>query len=141
MKSGDGTGKGLGTCEEALERILTGKPVVPAHVGLDLSKLTASIVSREAGFDRGYLKKSRSAHLPLLARIEAFRVEASKDSGSSNAKRVERLEGKLALFEKELEMVRAQRDRVLSQNLQLWERVRELERKRPANSTCIRLPT
>lgn len=114
---------------------------MPAHVGLDLSKLTASIVSREAGFDRGYLKKSRSAHLPLLARIEAFRVEASKDSGSSNAKRVERLEGKLALFEKELEMVRAQRDRVLSQNLQLWERVRELERKRPANSTCIRLPT
>lgn len=132
--------KGLIACEEALQRLLDGKPVVPAHVGLDLSKLTASIVSREAGFDRGYLKKSRSTHLSLLARIEAFRVEASKVFDSSSTKRVERLEGKLALFEKELEMVRAQRDRVLSQNLQLWERVRELERKRPTNSTCIRLP-
>ncbi|HEJ1290742.1 hypothetical protein JET96_14170 [Pseudomonas aeruginosa] len=133
--------KGLITCEEALQRLLDGKPVVSMHVGLDLSKLTASLVSLEAGFDRGYLKKSRKSHLPLLARIEAFRVEARKDSGSSNTKRVERLEGKLKLLEKELEMVRAQRDRVLSQNLQLWERVRGLERKLPANSTCIRLPT
>jgi hypothetical protein len=133
--------KGLITCEEALQRLLDGKPVVSMHVGLDLSKLTASLVSLEAGFDRGYLKKSRKSHLPLLARIEAFRVEARKDSGSSNTKRVERLEGKLKLLEKELEMVRAQRDRVLSQNLQLWERVRGLERKLPANSTFIRLPT
>ncbi len=133
--------KGLITCEEALQRLLDGKPVVSMHVGLDLSKLTASLVSLEAGFDRGYLKKSRKSHLPLLARIEAFRVEARKDSGSSNTKRVERLEGKLKLLEKELEMVRAQRDRVLSQNLQLWERVRGLERKLPANSNFIRLPT
>ena len=133
--------KGLITCEEALQRLLDGKPVVSMHVGLDLSKLTASLVSLEAGFDRGYLKKSRKSHLPLLARIEAFRVEARKDSGSSNTKRVERLEGKLKLLEKELEMVRAQRDRVLSQNLQLWERVRGLERMLPANSTFIRLPT
>ena len=133
--------KGLITCEEALQRLLDGKPVVSMHVGLDLSKLTASLVSLEAGFDRGYLKKSRKSHLPLLARIEAFRVEARKDSGSSNTKRVERLEGKLKLLEKELEMVRAQRDRVLSQNPQLWERVRGLERKLPANSNFIRLPT
>lgn len=132
--------KGLITCEEALQRLLDGKPVVSVHVGLDLSKLTASIVSLEAGFDRGYLKKSRKSHLPLLARIEAFRVEARKDSGSSNTKRVERLEGKLELLEKELEMVRAQRDRVLSQNLQLWERVRKLEREFSANSTFIRFP-
>ncbi|SFP19592.1 hypothetical protein [Pseudomonas borbori] len=74
MKSGDGAGKGLGACEEALQRLLVEKPVVPEHVGLDLSKLTASIVSLEAGFDRGYLKKSRKAHLPILAKIEACRA-------------------------------------------------------------------
>lgn len=81
MRSGDGISKGLGACEEALQRLLAGKPVVSEHVGLDLSKLTASIVSLEAGFDRGYLKKSRKTHLPLLAQIEAVRAEASKGGG------------------------------------------------------------
>lgn len=127
MKSGDGTGKGLGACEEALQRLLVGNPVVPEHVGLDLSKLTASIVSLEAGFDRGYLKKSRKAHLPILAKIEAYRAGANKGCGSSNGKSIKRLEDKVVLLEKELAMVSSQRDRVLTQNLQLWARVRELE--------------
>tara|TARA_B100001059_G_C17810041_1_gene571707 strand:+ start:1273 stop:1701 length:429 start_codon:yes stop_codon:yes gene_type:complete len=127
MSSGENTNKGLIVCEEALQRLLDGKPVVPEHVGLDLAKLTASIVSFEAGFDRGYLKKSRKAHLPILAKIEASRSEANKSSSSSRFKKIGRLEDKLLLLEKELAMVRAQRDRVLTQNLQLWERVRELE--------------
>ncbi|MHC5349084.1 hypothetical protein [Metapseudomonas furukawaii] len=118
---------GLLACEDALQRLLDGKPVLPEHVGLDLSKITASIVSLEAGFDRGYLKKSRKAHLPILAKIEASRAEANKRFGSPNGKRIERLEAKLALLENELSMVQALRDRVLTQNLQLWERVRELE--------------
>lgn len=127
MKSDDGTSKGLSACEEALQRLLDGAPVVPEHVGLDLSKLTASIVSHEAGFDRGYLKKSRKVHLPLLAKIEACRAEANKGCGSSNDKGIKRLEDKVVLLEKELAMVSSQRDRVLTQNLQLWARVRELE--------------
>lgn len=127
MKSGDGAGKGLGACEEALQRLLVEKPVVPEHVGLDLSKLTASIVSLEAGFDRGYLKKSRKAHLPILAKIEACRAGVNKRCGSSNGKSIKRLEDKVVLLEKELAMVSSQRDRVLTQNLQLWKRVRELE--------------
>lgn len=77
---------GLIACEEALQRLLVGKPIVPEHVGLNLSKLTASIVSLEAGFDRGYLKKSRKAHLPLLAQIDSARAEACKGSSSSTAK-------------------------------------------------------
>ncbi|WP_278349466.1 hypothetical protein [Stutzerimonas kunmingensis] len=127
MKTREGMSKGVGACEEALQRLLDGKPFVPEHVGLDLSKLTASIVSHEAGFDRGYLKKSRKAHLPLLAKIEACRAEAGKGSGSSNGKSIKRLEDKVVLLEKELAMVSSQRDRVLTQNLQLWARVRELE--------------
>jgi hypothetical protein len=127
MKSGSNASKGLVACEEALQRLLDGKPVVSEHVRLDLSKLTASIVSLEAGFDRGYLKKARKTHLPLLARIEACRAETNKSFSLSNAKTVERLKYKLALSEKELAMARAQCDRVLTQNLQLWERVRELE--------------
>jgi hypothetical protein len=127
MKSGDGKGNGLGACEEALQRLLAGNPVVPEHVSLDLSKLTASIVSLEAGFDRGYLKKSRKAHLPILAKIEACRSGVNKGHDSSNGKSIKRLHDKVVLLEKELAMVSSQRDRVLTQNLQLWARVRELE--------------
>lgn len=128
MKSGDGTSKGLGACEEALQRLLVGKPVVAEHVGLDLSKLTASIVSLEAGFDRGYLKKSRKAHLPLLAQIEAVRAEASKGAGSSGGKKIRQMESQLAALEKSLSIAQMQRDNVLAQNMKLWQRVRELER-------------
>lgn len=127
MKPGEGKSKGLGACEDALQRLLDGKPVVPEHVDLDLSKLTASIVSHEAGFDRGYLKKSRKAHLAILARIDAARAGVDKKTISSSSKKVNLLEDKLMLQGKELSMVRAQRDRVLAQNIQLWERVRELE--------------
>ncbi|MGO2451485.1 MULTISPECIES: hypothetical protein [Pseudomonas] len=121
------TSSGLIACEDALQRLLDGKPVVAVHVGLDFSKLTASIVSLEAGFDRGYLKKSRRAHLPILAKIEACRAEANNGGGSSSGKKIQRLEDKLMLLGRELSIAQTQRDRVLAQNLQLWERVRELE--------------
>ena len=119
--------RGLMACEQALQRLLDGKPVVSGHVGLDFSKITASIVSLEAGFDRGYLKKSRKAHYPILAKIEACRAEASRVGGSSSSKKIQRLEDRLVLLERELVVSKAQRDRVLTQNFQLWERVRELE--------------
>lgn len=127
MKCGDGASKGLGACEEALQRLLVGKPVVPEHVGIDLSKLTASLVSLEAGFDRGYLKKSRKAHLPLLAQIEAARAESSRRAGSSSGKQIRQMESKLAALEKALSIAQMQRDKVLAQNMKLWQRVRELE--------------
>ncbi|ABP78294.1 conserved hypothetical protein [Stutzerimonas stutzeri A1501] len=128
MKSGGGASKGLSACEEALQRLLVWKPVVPEHVGLDLSKLTASIVSLEAGFDRGYLKRSRKAHLPLLAQIEAARAEASKGAGSSSGKQIRQMESQLAAVEKKLSIAQMQRGNVLAQNIKLWQRVRELER-------------
>ncbi|TWC70130.1 hypothetical protein FBY10_105180 [Pseudomonas sp. SJZ103] len=128
MRSDDGASKGLGACEKALQRLLVGKPVVPEHVGLNLSKLTASIVSLEAGFDRGYLKKSRKTHLPLLAQIEAVRAEASKGTGSSSGKQIRQMESQLAALEKTLSITQIQRDNVLAQNMKLWQRVRELER-------------
>lgn len=140
MSSGESISRGLLACGNALQRLIDGKPVVPEHVGLELSKLTASIVSLEAGFDRGYLKKSRKAHLPILAKIEAARAEAIKSPGSSSSKKVSCLEDKILFLENELAMVRAQRDRVFVQNLQLWERVRELEiAERQNKSLQVRL--
>ncbi len=34
MKSGEGISKGVGACQEALQRLLDGKPFMPEHVGL-----------------------------------------------------------------------------------------------------------
>lgn len=127
MKISDGTSSGLRACEDALKRLLIGKPVVPEHVGLDLSKLTASKVSLEAGFDRGYLKMSRQAHLPLLARIEAARADASKASNSSSGEQIRRMASRMAGLEKDLSIAQVQRDNVLAENMKLWQRVRELE--------------
>lgn len=126
MKS-ENAGKGLVACEEALQRLLDGTPVVSQHVRLDLSKLTASIVSFEAGFDRGYLKKNRKQHFAILAKIDACRSAANKKCSSFNSKTQISLEEKLARSEKDLATVHVQLDQVLTQNLQLWARVRELE--------------
>ena len=131
MKAKDGVSRGVIVCEEAFNRLVDGAPVVSEHVGIDSSKITAGIVSVEAGFDRGYLKKSRKIHQPLIARIEAYRVEAasSKTTRSPKAQAIKRVQDKLAVVEDELKVACQQRDVVLTQNLQLYERVRELERE------------
>lgn len=120
------TGTGLASCEEALQRLIEGKSYLKEHVDLDLSRITASIVSLEAGFDRGYLKKSRRAHLQILAKIEKCRLDAQKKSGLSG-KTIASVEKKVLLLSNELKVVTSQRDRALSQNIKLWQRVRELE--------------
>ncbi|HEX8596340.1 MAG TPA: hypothetical protein VF682_24110 [Pseudomonas sp.] len=117
---------GLGACIEAFERLKAGAPNVPGHVGIVAAKVTSGIVSVEAGFDRGYLKKSRASHLPLIAQIEAFRVRP-ESTGSSKANEVKRAKSKAERAKSELEQTRRQLYEVLTQNLQLVERVRDLE--------------
>ncbi|MBD8708492.1 hypothetical protein IFT47_17835 [Pseudomonas sp. CFBP 13711] len=119
---------GVLACEEALERLITGKPNVAAHVGLDLSKLTAGVVSHEAGFDRGYLKKSRKLHMALIAKISAVRDGVMKGAlANTTRNELIRSSKKIDRLEEELLTVCTQRDAVLTQNLQLWERIRQLE--------------
>ncbi|QWV19266.1 hypothetical protein KQ248_08070 [Stutzerimonas zhaodongensis] len=119
--------KGLAACEAALKRLLEGRPLIHSHVGMDVSKITAGVVSHEAGFDRGYLKKSRSAHLPLLAKIAAVRQGGSKSVSHSISQRQILLEGRLLKVESQMLEAINQRNLVLVQNLQLWERIKELE--------------
>lgn len=119
---------GLLVCEEAFRRLVSGEPVVSAHVGLARSKITAGIVSVEAGFDRGYLKKSRRAHLPLLAKIEAYRKEGG-NGNSSDRVQLRRANHKVEEVVNALEINKQHLHSVIAQNLQLVERVRELERE------------
>ncbi|MGF6398408.1 hypothetical protein ABH905_002074 [Pseudomonas frederiksbergensis] len=120
------TGTGLDACREAFERLKLGQPRVAAHVGLDPTKITAGIVSFEAGFDRGYLKKDRNNHKPLIAEIEAYRNSFGTVS-SSKALQIKRANDKAAKAHGELEVVKVQLYQVMTQNVQLVERVRYLE--------------
>ena len=117
---------GLVACVEAFDRLKTGAPVVRAHVGLPAAKITSGIVSVEAGFDRGYLKKSRAAHLALIAQIEAYRIRP-ESAGGSKTNEVRRARSKVEKAENALDQARRQLYEVLAQNLQLVQRVRELE--------------
>ncbi|WFS17881.1 hypothetical protein P9K38_20925 [Pseudomonas sp. 905_Psudmo1] len=119
---------GVLICEEAFSRLVSGKPLISAHVDLARSKITAGVVSVEAGFDRGYLKKSRRAHLSLIAKIEAYRKE-SESSDSSAKAQLRRASRKVDEVVNSLELSKQQLYNVISQNLQLVERVRELEKE------------
>lgn len=120
------TSNGLAKCYEAFERLKTGKPVVANHVDLPPSKITAGIVSFEAGLDRGYLKKTRLNHLPLIAQIEAYR-KSFGSADASKAMQIKRANDKVDKARRELEIAQQQLYHVLAQNVQLVERVRSLE--------------
>jgi len=119
-------GEGVEACVQAFERLKTGKPNLAVHVGLDPSKITAGIVSFEAGFDRGYLKKKRPSHQPLIAQIEAYRTSFGTVS-ASKSQQIKRANEKVDKARSELEIVQEQLYHVMSQNVQLVERVRFLE--------------
>lgn len=127
MKSQSFAGNGLRACEEALQRLVNGKPVRPEHVDLDLSKLTAGIVSVEAGFDRGYLKKARKSHQALIAQIYAYRFKVPVSSVKERELKV--VTEKLSTARSELDVTLEQRDKTLTLNLQLMHRIRELEKE------------
>lgn len=119
---------GLQRCEEAFNRLMLGQPNLSDHVGVKSEDITPAMVSIEAGFDKGYLKRSRDYHLPLIARINATKTSAAPIASSAKDKldRATRLAEKRSAELKELKLVM---DKVLSQNLMLLERVRELEQE------------
>lgn len=129
---------GLERCREGFQRIKAGKPQVAAHIGLDPTKVTAGIVSVEAGFDRGYLKKSRNSHRALIAEIEAYRKSYGNES-SSKALQVKRANDKVTQALADLETARSQLYHVMTQNIQLVERVRHLEEQLKALSNVTKL--
>ncbi|QAY84167.1 hypothetical protein [Pseudomonas arsenicoxydans] len=131
MKAKGAMGGGVIACEDAFRRLIDGAPFVPRHIGIEPSKITAGIVSVEAGFDRGYLKKSRKSHQYLLAKIEAFRLEIASDKSNRSTKALEvrQVKEKLSVLENEIQVAHAQRDVVLAQNLQMYERIMELEQE------------
>lgn len=119
---------GLQRCEEALERLLSGRPHLADNVGVKRGDITPAMVSVEAGFDKGYLKRSRESHMSLIARIDALKSE-SKASSSATKKKLEKTKKMVEKRRMEIEQLNEVMDKVLTQNLMLVERVRELEKE------------
>ncbi|WP_260982930.1 hypothetical protein [Pseudomonas oryzihabitans] len=133
MKMKDGATDGVLECEEAFDRLVRGSPRIAAHVGMPPQKITAGVVSVEAGFDRGYLKSGRLKHQPLIAKIRAFRESGGVDGASLEIGKIKsQLHSssiKVSRLQQELEIAICQRQAVVAQNIQLHERVRLLELK------------
>jgi predicted Zn-dependent peptidase len=96
------------------------------HVDIDKNNITSAAVSHEAGFDRGYLKKAREQHKPLIAKIEAQRT-SNKGSSTSSAELLRRAKNKEQRAIANLNEANKKIAMTLTQNLQLVSRVRELE--------------
>ena len=77
--------KKLQDCYEALERLVKGCPRISDFSGIELSQITNSIVSQEAGYDKGYIKNKRENHQGIVQAIK----DAKKLSESSTLSKSE----------------------------------------------------
>lgn len=116
---------GLEACELALDRLIAGAPEKPEHVGVQASEITCSLVSVEAGHNKGYLKRSREHHKPIIARIDALRQ--SRSSGESLREKAVKAEKKAVGYKEKYERANDMLGLMLTENLRLLERIRELE--------------
>ena len=117
---------GIEQCEAALERLLNETPYNKDFVGEEQTDITPAMVSVEAGYDKGYLKRSRQAHMPLIAQID--RLRAPKKASKSSAQRLSKALSAADKAKANEAALKDTLDKVLAQNLMLVERVRELEK-------------
>lgn len=116
---------GLQECENALERLLKNSPHIGSHVGVTEADITPAMVSVEAGYDKGYLKRSRGSHKSLIARIDALKGN-HRENTRTKLKQAER---KYKRLHAEQKLNGDVMDQVLTQNLMLLQRVKELEKE------------
>lgn len=118
--------EGVDKCVAAFERLKLGMATQSRFLGMPSHKITAAVVSSEAGFDSGYLKRSRRQHLPLILQIEAYR-QAEHSMASPIALKLRQANSRVSKASAEVEVAMGQLSAVLAQNLKLVERVRMLE--------------
>jgi hypothetical protein len=112
---------GLERCEQAFLRLKNRKP---EHQEFKGQLITPSLVSKEAGFDAGYLKFSRSAHRSLLNQIDIHKN--NHKSGGLQTK-VASLERDIKKLKIDKEQYKKQRDDSLIRELILFEQLSQLQ--------------
>jgi hypothetical protein len=116
---------GLDLCQKAFDRLKAGKPNNKKFIGMPI---TPSVVSQEAGWDAGYLKRDRIIHGPLIIEIDDFsklqksklaRLQSKLDKANSEK---EQEKNKAESFEKKYKAS-------LAREFMLTEKIFELEKK------------
>ncbi|MCP4991706.1 MAG: hypothetical protein GY928_38285 [Colwellia sp.] len=116
----------LTACYEALERLKNGTPRIEKFIGLELNKITNSIVSQEAGHDKSYIKNDRLSHQGIVDAINDTKTPAHVNTLSKteidrrHKKKVKNLNNKIEQTEKFLE-------ESLAREILLMMRLKELE--------------
>jgi hypothetical protein len=105
--------KGLVACEEALERLTSGKPKVVKSSDSENCEITPAMVSVEAGFNKGYLKRSRKHHEHILTKISNLLKNETDEESKIQAKL------KKALKDKDTAVSTNQSNKVILDNVLL----------------------
>lgn len=130
-------GSGLSSCIEAFERLKVDMPINDEFKGYQPEQISPSVVSQEAGFDKGYLKKSRPNHMPLIALIEDWRK--SGGTSLSKAEAIRRERDKALRYMQERDEANQRYALALGRELRLIKKIRELELELK-NSNVAKLP-
>ncbi|WP_076416854.1 hypothetical protein [Shewanella sp. UCD-KL12] len=119
---------GLEKCFEALDRIKANKPIEPKFVDLPKHKVTAAVISQEAGFDSGYLKKKRLQHQPILSLIGAYK---SSDTGCTLSvhERTKREKRKVESLRVQLDLTENKLHNALAREVLLLDQIDNMERE------------
>jgi predicted RNase H-like nuclease (RuvC/YqgF family) len=116
----------LAACYEALERLKNGVPRIERFIGLELDKITNSIVSQEAGHDKGYIKNKRVNHQGIVGAINDI-SNPTQVNTLSKSEVNRRHKDKVKNLNKKLELTEGFLEESLAREILLMARLKELE--------------
>lgn len=119
---------GLEKCFEALERIKINKPNLLKFKNIPPSKVTPAIISQEAGFDSGYLKKKRPQHQALLSLIESYKHSDSSSTLSFREK-IARERRKTESMQSQINKIETKLHEALAREILLLDQIDRMEQE------------
>ena len=128
----------LAACYEALERLRNGTPRIDKFIGLELEKITNSVVSQEAGHDKGYIKNKRKNHQGIIGAINDVN-DLTQVNSLSQAEVNRRHEEKVKNVNNKLKLAEEFLEESLAREILLMSRLKELEDELYKLSTVVKV--
>jgi hypothetical protein len=117
----------LEKCYKAFDLLKMGRGTHEDCVALPLNEITFSRISQEAGHDRGYLKKNREQHKPLLSMLTLFLSELPADTTMSKSAALLRQKIKAKHAKDEAATMKVKLEASLGRELQLYHALKTSE--------------
>lgn len=108
---------GLIECEKALDRLINNSALNSRFSSINTEDITPAMVSVEAGFDKGYLKRSRVSHENIIRKIDNL---SNKKKKKNREHRNKSIDDRIST-QKEIMQI------IMTQNLKLMRKVQEYE--------------